>query len=141
MDFMDRAEQLRQHFLDHYRPEDFHTTVVTVPEADWDATAPADPTNLHRPFGWVPPFEVEIGKAIFMFSPELIARQTAALTDVEFQQLIDVIQFMADGHLIHSFLDDPTERTRLVEQQLHTTAPGSFQLLSRVQMLILDQQS
>lgn len=131
---------IRERLETHFGHPDMLHDVIVLPDAEWDEKAPADPTNLHRPFGWVPPFEVRVGKGEFWFCPERIARQTTGLTDKELSAYIDIIQFGGDAHVCHYHVDDPWKRMQIVEARLYDKAPGSFDLLNRVQLAVIDQQ-
>lgn len=77
---------------------------------EWAVTDLADLSNLHRPYGWIPPYEAEdnpdadMATVIGPFCPALIAHQTRFLYDKEFIQYPDTIEFSMSLHIIHRHL-------------------------------------
>jgi len=103
----------------------------------------ADPSNLHKPYGWVPPCEVEgdaeaeSATVIAPFSPALIAEQTRFLYAADLLLYLDTIEFSMCLHIVHRHLPW-AEREAAVDARLWDVAPGSMELQNRVQMRILD---
>ena len=136
----ERVEYISLRLTDHFgNPAMLHTPVI-LPDNAWDEQAPADATNLYRPFGWVPPFEVEVGRGEFWFCSQRIARQTTGLTDEELKAYIDIIQFVSDVHIVNYHVDDPIQRSHIADDKLLKTAPGSMDILNRVQLAVLDER-
>jgi hypothetical protein len=134
-----RLQQITKRLGEHFAHPQMFCAVHTLSDAAWDSEAPPDFTNLHRPFGWVPPFEREVGAAEFWFCPERIERQTASLNFDELNAYLDIILFTGDTHVIH-FFEEPERRIRIAEDELMKRAPGSYDLLNRIQMSILDER-
>ena len=114
---------------------------------EWLATSDlSDPSNLHRPYGWIPPHEVagaaddDFATVIAPFCPGLIAEQTRFLLDEAFLHYVDTIEYQLCLHIVHRDLPWQ-EREALIDKQLWETAPGSMELQNRVQLRILDQLS
>ncbi len=103
----------------------------------WEAEAPEDPSNLHRPFGWMPPYQRAPGLFVFRFCPTLIASQTAHLDDKALTEYLEAVSFCADLHITHWELSDD-DREALITRALYDIASGSLALLGDVQMRALD---
>jgi hypothetical protein len=113
---------------------------------EWMTTDLADPSNLHRPYGWVPPYEIdgepaaEAATVVAPFCPALIADQTRFLLQREFEQYLDTIEYQLCLHIVHRSLPWQ-EPEALVDRLLYDTAPGSMELQNRVLLRILDRLS
>lgn len=103
----------------------------------WEAEAPEDPSNLHRPFGWMPPYQRAPGLFVLRFCPTIIEAQTAHLDDTQLEEYLNVLSFSADLHITH-WERPPEDRERLIDRTLYDIAPGSMQLLNDVQMRAMD---
>lgn len=123
----------------------------------WPTSPLKDPSNLHRPYGWVPAYVgegvheidcgcsaciagVELHETIYApFCPELIAQQTidAELDDQMFLMYVDTLDYSISMHIIHRSL--PWEaREAFIDKQLFDEAEDSMRLQNQVQMKILD---
>jgi hypothetical protein len=140
-----RAKLVRDrlvHCLDH----EIGTIARPMTRFEWLTTDLSDPSNLHRPYGWIPPFELldspddETATVIGPFCPALIAEQTRFLLDEPFVQYIDTIEYQLCLHILHRHLPWQ-DRESLVDKLLWDTAPGSMELQNRVQLRILDHLS
>ncbi len=98
---------------------------------EWLRDAPEDETNLHRPYGYVPPTLDDLH-----FCPDIVVAQCADLKDEEFEDYLNVIEIHIYGHITH-MNDDDVER--VVDRAVYDVAPGSTALMSRVQMQALDR--
>lgn len=129
-------------------------------KAEWAKAALPDPSNLHRPYGWVPPFAVEgdthqpncpcsgclnqadMDTIYVPFCSELIAEQTilVGLDDDQFHTYIDIVDYSVSMHIIHRLVPWE-EREALIDNSLFDEAEDSMRLQNAVQMALLDQQS
>lgn len=130
---MPRATMIGQRFSDH--AAFLEIGFIDLPTAQWEDRAPADPSNLHRPFGWTPP-RLEL-RWMWTISSEIIAAQTMILRDDELADYLDVIEVICDLHITHHALPDD-DRLRLIESTVFNLGPGSLTLMGRVQMAVLD---
>jgi hypothetical protein len=131
---VDRIERIAQRLSSHY--EEMDVVVRPCGIEQWATSDLVDPDNS-RLFGWVPPHR-EGAAVVFPFCPELIAQQAATLDDLFFEAYIDVIQFTCDLAIAYHEIEDPYERSRMIDKRLVDAAEGSMRLLNRVQMEALD---
>ncbi len=96
----------------------------------WFAAAPADDTNLHRPFGYTTSDMVSIH-----CSPDLIVTQTRTLDDTEFQEYLDIVEYHLLKHV--QYFHDAEAEVR-IDRETYDTWPGSMTVLNAVQMMVLD---
>lgn len=133
-----RQAHIETEFSEHMRS----ITAVPLPlsRKRWEHEAPTDPMRLHRPFGWMPPFEQVAGFVVFPFCAELINEQTQDLSDADFATYLTIILFSCDLHVTHRAR--PVEdREQLIDRTLYDIAPTAMALLSRVQMSALDTEA
>jgi hypothetical protein len=102
------------------------------PRRDWFDEAPEDPTNLHRPFGYI----LTTDGFRLHFCVELVVAQSADLTDREFEAYLDVIDVHLCKHISHLDADDLEAD---VDNAIYEMAPGSLRLLNEVSMRALDR--
>lgn len=126
----------------------------------WATADLYDPSNLHRPYGWVPPFHepeiahpeicpcaacaagANVATFVLRFCPEIIAEQSVevGLDDEHFTLYLDVIEYLISMFVLHR--DKPwDEREALVDKALWDEAEDSLKLLTSVQMAVLDRSS
>lgn len=136
------------HFLD--------AAVVPRPmtKFEWSTAAFVDPSRLHKPYGWMPPFGLdgehptgcacyacERGENVELilapFCPALIAEQTAHLDDHMLEHYLDAVDYMTSLQIAYRSMAWQ-ERERLIDLALYEAAPGSMEILNEVQMLALD---
>jgi hypothetical protein len=129
-----RIERIAQRLTPHY--EDMDVVVRLLGVEEWASADLVDLENS-RPFGWVPPQE-DGPDVVFSLCPELIVQQTAGLDDFLFEAYVDVIQFLSDLQIAYHEIEDPYERSRMIDKRLFDAAEGSMRLLNKVQMEALD---
>ena len=89
--------------------------------------------------GWEPP-EAHEGLFVFRYSPAVIAGHTADLFADDCDAYLRSIVACVHLYVIHH--DVPADRRKAtVENDLYEQAPGSVELLSRMEMAILDASS
>jgi hypothetical protein len=125
---------------------------------EWPTAPLKDPSNLHKPYGWVPPYvgdpddhhdvdcicgacaTGEDPEMIYApFCPELIAQQTidAELDDESFTMYVDTLDYSFSMDIILRAL--PWEESEaLIDKMLFDEAEDSMRLQNQVQMRILD---
>jgi len=104
----------------------------------WEAEVPAEPSGVHRPYGWMPPYQRVPQLFVFRFCPTIIDSQTAHLSDDRMEEYLDAVAFVSDLHITNWERSDD-ERNRLVDRVLYDVAPGSFTLLTEVQMKSMEE--
>jgi hypothetical protein len=129
---------------------------------EWIAAPVKDPSNLHKPYGWVPPYVstdleehhpdgckcsacvagLDPETIYAPFCPEIIAQQTidAELDDQTFTMYVDTLDYSFSMHVIHRALPWE-EREALIDGMLFDEAEDSMRLQNQVQMKILDVYS
>lgn len=152
----DRARRITERLVTNF----LMAAVVPKPmtKFEWATTAElSDPSNLHRPYGWVSPFTVggphpegcgcsgcvagdNPEMILAPFCPTLIAEQTADLDDDIFEKYVDTLEFCTSWHIVHRDLSWE-DRERTVDDLLYDTAHGSMELLNAIQMGILDRMT
>ncbi|HVV38345.1 MAG TPA: hypothetical protein VHC63_17180 [Acidimicrobiales bacterium] len=108
--------------------------LLFIAPSDWWRAAPADPSNLHRPFGYLPTTDLRTLHA----SPELILEQTTGLDEADFDAYLDALEVHVYKHITY-FDEDDVEG--LIDRDIYAMAPGSMRLLNAVSMEILDRWS
>lgn len=124
---MNRTEIIKARLIQHYENTVGHVAVAAVSEEEWDS----------NPFGWEFPKRIPGEGFSFTFCAEIIQRATAELSQSDFDNYLMALCFLGDVHITNCDLS-PEERTRVAERALYDIAPGSIQLLSRVQLHTLD---
>lgn len=105
--------------------------VAVVPEQQFNSFAERD--QFPDRYGWTFP-----GDAL-IFCPEIIAAQTTQLSDDELGKYLHAILWMCDRHLtLKRTVPDDGARHRMIEDELLTLAPGSLDIMSRVEIHALD---
>jgi hypothetical protein len=151
---MDRITYTRNRLTEHCL--EMGILPVALSLAEWEITNYEDPSNLHKPYGWVPPIVDPHGRhpepclcahcqegadpeTIHLpFCPELIAEQCTTLDDEEFEQYIDVLDWSFSLHVTHR--ETPwEEREALIDKLLYDAAEDSMALQNGVQMATLDR--
>jgi hypothetical protein len=136
MSMADRIAVISERLEKFYRST--YSVPVVVPLERWDSDAPPDPTRLHRPFGFSPPYEVAGFVARrFAFCPELIAAQTSDLGDVGLHEYLDYIEYHSSLHLAHAGMD-VYELEEVIDRVVADSAIGTLCLVNEVQMRCLD---
>lgn len=129
---------------------------VVLSRAEWDVATYEDPSNLHKPYGWVPPFEDREARhpeacgcyhcrqghdpqTIYIpFCPDIITEQSLALDDELFENYVDVVEWSFSLQITHRDLPWQ-EREALIDKLLLDEGEGSMQLQNDVQMASLDR--
>jgi hypothetical protein len=129
--------------LVHSLVDEIGATARPMTRFEWAVADLSDPSNLHKPYGWIPPYEVEgdpddeSATIIAPFCPGLIAEQTRFLYDSPFEEYVDIIDYSMSLQIIHRHLPWP-EREAAVDHRMWEEASGSMELQNRIQMRILD---
>lgn len=149
---MNRIEHVTARLTDMLH--DIGCVAQPLSKFEWLNTPLADPSNLHRMYGWVPPFLVDgphpvpclcsacdagasVETVVGAFSPELIAEQTAFLDDRHFEAYVDTIHWSFSMHILHRHLPWD-EKEALVDKAMYDVAEDSMVLQNDVQMFILE---
>lgn len=133
---VNRTELITNVLLD-WRAE--HVEIRDIDKADWDATVASDPTNLHKPFGFMPPIEDAEG-TFMVVSTEIIDEQTRQLDDDQLTDYVGTLMFHCNLHLTNAERyegRDPMEIERMIEVTILSIEPVTAQMVSEVQMAAL----
>jgi hypothetical protein len=92
-------------------------------------------------YGWTfPNIDAPDGWAHGVFCVETLAKQTGELPDDQRGKYIHAILWMCDRHMaLMRTMPDSGERHRHVESELMAVAPGSMDIMSRVEIYALDR--
>lgn len=131
----DRIDYLAQRLIEHHT--EIGSEPVVLSKLGWVNSTYPDPSNLHKAYGWVPPFEREDGTVVAPFCPSLIVEQSSFLDDASFESYCDTIEWSMSLHVTHRALAW-YDREALIDKTLLELAEDSMQLQNRVQMQILD---
>lgn len=152
MNLEDRLAYVSHRLTTHLH--DIGAVPLTLSKFSWTNATLPDPSNLHRMYGWVPPYVndsphpaecgcsacadgTEVETVVAPFSPELIVEQSQSLDDGDFEQYVDTIEWSVSMHITHR--DVPWEaREAMVDKTLFDVAEDSMRLQNKVQMLVLD---
>lgn len=129
-----RTETIQKYFEGHMKR--CATLAVPLSTRHWCFEAPED--RVHRPYGWLPPYQTARGTFVFRFCPEVIDAQTSHLDEDALEEYLEVLVFSADLH-ITQWERPIEERDRLIDRTLYDIGPGSMRLLNEVQMKALDE--
>jgi hypothetical protein len=134
---------------------DIGAVPLTLSKFSWSNATLPDPSNLHRMYGWVPPYtnenvshpedcpcsacadHADVETVVAPFSPELIVDQSRFLDDEHFTMYVDTIEWSVSMHITHRTMPWE-EREAFIDKQLFDVAEDSMSLQNDVQMKILD---
>jgi hypothetical protein len=110
----------------------------------WWEDAPADPTNLHRPFGFVPPIPDGLTTTlIWPVCPEIITEQTAHLNDRDLEGYLVTLGMHAGLHVgvdVAGGEETPYEIEAMVDRVTYEMSPVIAAMVNEVQMRVLDRR-
>lgn len=136
-----RLTQVMDVVVDHL--DEIGAQVVVMAAEDWPGDQGA---HLRSPLGFTTPAPVDDQRSAWVsyVSPELIAEQTAHLSDANFRDYLIAILYCLDVEVSlydKGFADDSQGRTDKVDADLAEMAPGSLRLMTDVQMAWLDKRN
>lgn len=126
---MNRTEQAIEQFTTIATDLTLELRLHTADE--WFADAGPDESNLHRPFGFLPPTLDTLD-----LSAEVIVEQCRGLSDDDFGHYLNALDVHICGHITH--FENP-DAERIIDRALYDLAPDAAALLSEVQMQALDR--
>lgn len=133
---MDRSTAIRDRLVGHCRK--LSILCSEIPASDW----PALPLALEYRYGWMPPIDLEAlqveDNLIAIISPELLARTTAHLDDVELQTYLMVLELIIDLYVQHQGTA-VEEIAELVDNTLWDQAPDALRLRLEVEAHAMDE--
>lgn len=135
----ERTKLVNDRLVFHF--EDIGCVLQPMSKFEWTTAQLEDPSNLHRPYGWVPPFEGKNGDEFAIFAPycpSLIAEQTVDLDDGDFDSYLSGIEFITALQIANRNLPWQ-ERERVIEARVWTEGEDTLRLMSAVQMAVLDK--
>lgn len=110
---------------------DMTIELVVYDSEAWKALAILDPSNLHQPFGFLPPTPQSLSVSL-----DVIVNQCDYLSDDDFGHYLNALDVHICGHIEHWGKDDVEE---IIDRNLYDLAAGSVSLMSEVQMKALDR--
>ena len=132
----ERTKLVNDRLVFHF--EDIGCVLQPMSKFEWATAQLEDPSNLHRPYGWVPPFTDEKGAIFAPYCPSLIAEQTAHLDDGDFESYLSGIEFITALQIANRNLPWQ-ERERVIEERIWAEGKDTLSLMSAVQMAVLDK--
>ncbi len=132
-----RIQAVIAYFQEHIRAKDFADLACVNKEAWFDEPGVEfDPTETYAVFGYLPP-RLEAGLWEWTYCPEIMAEQTASMTDIEFDFYLSSTEVRIAMWWVHPELS-PAERERQTDDLLHTGAPGPSKVVDAMQLRVLD---
>lgn len=152
MNLQERAAAIAARLVDHLH--EIGAVPQPMTKFEWMNAKLEDPSNLHRMYGWVPPFVADVSHpegcgctvccagvdaetVVAPFCPELIAEQSEFLDDDLYDAYMDTIHWSLSMHILYRHMDWQ-EREIAVDKKLLEIAEDSMQLQNDVQMRILE---
>lgn len=131
---MTRADMINDRLIEHC------TSIGVIPQPlNADVWPPGEDSLGYWRFGWqAPEFFLPAGKFHVPFCAEIIAGQTARLSDSELDEYLRAVEFMLDKHITLSAQPD-AERDEAITKLLYDLGPNTLALLNRVQLAALDE--
>jgi hypothetical protein len=105
----------------------------------WADLADLDPTQLHHPYGWIPPtLQCWVAPRTVLCCPEIIEQQTSGMPAEQRASYLVALAVSADIH--HRFESLPSaERIAAVDDVLYDQFPDLLRTLTDVSMAALDE--
>jgi hypothetical protein len=136
---MNRVDHIVAFFeanMNRFEDDDLTIKLIRVRPANWVIQRHADPTQVHSPFGYMPP-TIALGELVFIYCPEIVDAQTGLLTDSDF---IDYLLFISTHVTMHiEYYDVPDEEAeRLIDSRMYDLSARTMGIVNRVHLRALD---
>lgn len=106
--------------------------------SDWDPSHPTDTVGTYARFGFLPP-QPEGRHWVWRYCPDIIAAQSASLSDQQFEAYLNQVDCRVSMALVHSD-DYPLDKLeRVIHDTIYSAGPDLTALLDDVQMRVLDE--